>query len=227
MKGSGETKLLMILGLIVVLGVGAMFLLNRMSPTDATPTPPPTPKPFAWTDETFNQLTKDAPNVLDAPNATVTIVEFADFECASCRRAFSGVLEKLKKEKLARFHFRHLPLVEIHQRAMPAAMAVEAAGKQGKFWEMYDKLFEGEKTELTDAYIEKSAKGIGLDMAKFKADLIDPASKARIEKDIKAAEEFRIVSTPTFIIKDAKGTYTQVVGSDALKAALLKSGIAL
>lgn len=225
MKGSGETKLLLILGLIVLLGGGAMFFLQQAQ--DKAPVGAPTPKPFAWDQPTFDRLIKDAPHVHDSPGAEITVVEFADVQCPSCRRAFDSVLHKMKKDKPVRFIFRHLPLVEMHERAMPSALAVEAADKQGKFWEMYDALFDGIKTELTDAYIEKCATKIGLDIAKFKKDLNDPTSKARIESDMKAATEFHVSSTPTFIVRNAKGEFSQGVGGKELQEILAKNGIKL
>jgi protein-disulfide isomerase len=168
-----------------------------------------------------------APHIHDVPSPTLTVVEFADFQCPSCRKAYDVLLRKLKQEKSVRFIFHHLPLVGMHERAMPAAMAAEAADKQGKFWEMYDALFDGLKTELTDDDIDKCARKAGLDMTKFKNDLNDSASRARIEADLKMAASYHIGSTPTFVVKDSKDAVFQVVGAQELQAALVREGIAL
>ena len=80
---------------------------------------------------------------------------------------------------------RYFPLPG-HKNSMNAALAVESAGKQGKFWEMHDKLFDNQK-ELSDAFYEKTAKEIGLDVAKFKKDLTDKSVLDQVEKDAKDA----------------------------------------
>jgi protein-disulfide isomerase len=224
MKGSSETKLLLILGLIVLLGGGAMFGLNKLQEQPAEK-PRPTPTPFAWNEATFGELTKGATHVNEKPGAQITVVEFADFECPACRRAYDLVLRKMEHEKPVRFIFRHLPFGDMHPNAMPAAMAVEAAAKQGKFWEMYDALFDGVKTEIPESYITKLARKINLDMTRFEKDRNDPASQKLIESDKEMAGRFGVVSTPTFIIRDAKGTFTQVTGGKDLKDVLEKNGI--
>ena len=87
----------------------------------------------------------------------------------------------------------------MHNRALPAALAAEAAGKQGKFWEMHDKLFQDPRA-LTDENFDKYAKDIGLDMDKFKKDMKDPALKKKIEGQQKQGTTLGARGTPAFFI---------------------------
>ena len=87
----------------------------------------------------------------------------------------------------------------MHNRAMPAAMASEAAGKQGKFWEMHDKLFQDPRA-LTDENIEKYATELGLDMAKFKEDLKDKKLEAKIKKQQAQGATLGARGTPAFFV---------------------------
>jgi protein-disulfide isomerase len=97
-----------------------------------------------------------------------------------------------------RVAFKHNPL-PMHDRAMPAAMAAEAAGKQGKFWEMHDKLFQDPRA-LTDENIQKYAQEIGLDMTKFKKDLEDPALKKKVQQQQQQGTTLGARGTPAFFI---------------------------
>jgi protein-disulfide isomerase len=87
----------------------------------------------------------------------------------------------------------------MHNRAMPAALAAEAAGKQGKFWEMHDKLFENMR-DLTDENFDKWAGEIGLDVGKFKKDMQDPALKKKIEQQQQQGNVLGARGTPAFFI---------------------------
>jgi protein-disulfide isomerase len=87
----------------------------------------------------------------------------------------------------------------MHDRAMPAALASEAAGKQGKFWEMHDKLFQDPRG-LTDENFEKYAKEIGLDVAKFKKDMEDPGLKKKIQEQQQQGMQLGARGTPAFFI---------------------------
>jgi protein-disulfide isomerase len=97
---------------------------------------------------------------------------------------------------------------------MPAAIAAEAARQQGKFWEMHDRLFEGQQS-LSDAAYAKNAKELGLDVARFEKALKDPATRARVEEDAKAAVAAGVNGTPTFVVNGEP-----VIGSAALKEAV-------
>ncbi|GAB4457634.1 MAG: hypothetical protein OHK0029_17770 [Armatimonadaceae bacterium] len=221
MKASAETKLLLILGIIVLLGGGALVGLQKMAGIgEAPPTPPP---PLEVNVDRFDELAKGARHMKGDPTAEVTVLEFADFQCPSCRRAFAGKLgENLKDpNRKFRFAFRHLPL-EMHEFAEPAAIAAEAAARQGKFWEMYDALFTGEEATLSEEFIVEAARKAGLDMTQFAQDRKDPELKKLVEADKEAAVAAGVTYTPTFMIKDADGMIKSVVGQDDFAAHMEK-----
>ena len=95
--------------------------------------------------------------------------------------------------------WKHLPLTSIHQYAMGAAVASEAAHNQGKFWEYHDKLFANQ-AKLTPDDLKQYAKDLGLDNAKFEADLANPAIKQKISADMQEANSIGITGTPAFLI---------------------------
>lgn len=139
--------------------------------------------------------------------AVVTVVEYGDFECPSCG-AYEPVLGKLNKDfdGKIRWVFRQFPLTKIHQNAMAAAKAAEAAGRQNKFWEMHDQLYlrqqDWSNAENTDTLFETYAGIAGLDSAKFKQDLKDPSLEVRIKKDIDSGEKLNVPGTPTFYMNN-------------------------
>lgn len=218
MKLSSETKLLLGLFIFALLGGGFLFLTNRPAP------PPPPPVVEGIKPETFDALARDARHSKGKTDAPVTIIEFADFECESCRRAYESAAKDLGGKINARLIFRHLPL-ENHATARPAAIAAEAAGRQGKFWEMYAALFDPKAPPLTDAYIETSARKLGLDMNRFRRDIKDPQVAALVEADVQLATSHGIDTTPTFFIRAADGAISQVVGGDGLLGALTAQGL--
>lgn len=141
--------------------------------------------------------------------ASITIVEYLDFECEACR-VYYPMVKQLKeeyKDKL-RFVVRYFPLPN-HKNSMTSAQAVETAGKQGKFWEMHDKLYDtqkdwGEKQVATPRVFEDYAKQIGLDMEKYKNDVNSSEVKDRINRDKNSATSLGIQGTPTFFINGEK-----------------------
>ena len=134
--------------------------------------------------------------------APVTIIVFTDFQCPYCIRLepmLNAVFEKNKdKVKLV---FKNFPL-PMHPMAEPAHRAAWAAGQQGKFWEFHDRLFASPK--LSDEVIAATAKDLGLDMPRFKADMDSTAAKGRIAKDIVDGEKAQVTGTPTVFINGHK-----------------------
>jgi protein-disulfide isomerase len=140
----------------------------------------------------------DSP-VRGAPMAKVTIVEFSDFECPHCGAAhpmLTGVLQEF--EGKVNLVFKNYPL-EGHKNAMPAALAAVAANKQGKFWELADKLFENQR-ELNPENIRKLAEEVGLDMARFDADVASEQVRARVAQDKQEGARVKIQGTPTLFV---------------------------
>jgi len=148
------------------------------------------------------------------PNARVTLVEFADYECPHCKRfqpVLRQVLDEFRKE--IRIYFKHYPLPQ-HTNARLAAEAAVAAQKQGKFWPYQDKLWENQDS-LSPADMEKFAKETGLDLTKFRADLDDPKTKARVQKDRVDGGTLGLSSTPTLFINGRE--YTDAKDTESLR----------
>jgi protein-disulfide isomerase len=148
--------------------------------------------------ETYKIMPGDAPST-GAKEPKITLIEFSDFQCPYCSRAKGTVDELLKiyKDSL-QVTFRHFPL-PFHNNATGAAVAAVAATEQGKFWEMHDKLFANQQA-LGAADLEKYAQEIGLDMAKYKAAVDNPKTKAAVEADKKMGETYGVGGTPAFFI---------------------------
>lgn len=128
----------------------------------------------------------------------LTIVEYADFECAHCRAVAPVVSELLKQHPEVRVVYKHYPL-QFHAMARRAAAAAEAAGRQGKFWQMHDALFSTQDM-LSDELLLGHAKALGLDIARFHQDLNDPEIARRVEASRAEAASFGIDSTPSFLV---------------------------
>jgi protein-disulfide isomerase/uncharacterized membrane protein len=134
--------------------------------------------------------------------APLVIVEFSDFQCPACKQAYelleTQILPQLGDKAL--FVFRHYPLIQIHPMAWIAASAAEEAGKQGKFWEMYAKLFESQQS-LTKTRILKIAEELKLDVEKIRQamDNQDIHFK-KIYRDFEEGSKLGVSSTPSFIV---------------------------
>lgn len=132
-------------------------------------------------------------------DAKVTIVEWSDFQCPFCSQAKDLVKQITDAyPKDVRFVFKNYPL-PFHQQGMPAAKAAIAAGKQGKFFEMHDKLFDNIKALAADKYPIWAGE-IGLDVEKFKKDMESPEVAAQITAEMKEAGEVGVRGTPSFFI---------------------------
>lgn len=133
-------------------------------------------------------------------DAPLTLVEYADFECPFCARA-TGVAKEVREHfgDDVRYVLRHLPLPDVHPHAELAAAAAEAAGAQGRFWEMHDLLFaHQDQLELED--LAGYAGHLGLDVEAFLRDVDEQRHAARIREDVADAEASGARGTPTFFI---------------------------
>jgi protein-disulfide isomerase len=144
-----------------------------------------------------------ADHILGSIHAPVTVVEYGDFECPNCKQAAPAV--KLLLERFAgrvRFAFRHFPLEGVHPHALLAAEAAECAGGQGKFWQMHDLLFENQdhlKLKQLYGYAER----LGLDMARFTAEMDDHVYLQRVREHIESGDSSGVRATPGFFVNDA------------------------
>jgi protein-disulfide isomerase len=137
-------------------------------------------------------------------NAPLEVVEYGDYECPFCGRAYPIV--KSIQEKLGadmKFIFRNFPLRKIHPHAYPAAVATEAAARQGKFWEMHDIIFENQKT-LEPENLFAFASQIGLDMERFQKDILDESLYMKARKDFESGMQSGVNRTPTFFVNGKK-----------------------
>ncbi len=142
--------------------------------------------------------TKGAP-VRGDPEAKIAVVEFSDFQCPYCGRAVT-LLDQISKTygDQVRIVFKHLPL-GMHPKAPAAHAAAEAAHRQGKFWQMHDKIFANQ-AEMSPEKYRQYAKEIGLDLARFDRDVADASLKQRIDADAAEAERLGVTGTPAFFV---------------------------
>jgi protein-disulfide isomerase len=147
----------------------------------------------------YNLPTAKSP-VKGPADAPITIVEFSDYQCPFCARS-----EPLVKEAMAAYPtqaklvFKHYPLTSIHPQAMPAALAAAAAQKQGKFWEMHEKLFANQRA-LAPEQLSEYARELGLDLDQFEADMKSDEVKAQVQEDVAMAQRAGVRGTPTIFV---------------------------
>ncbi len=174
--------------------------IMKAAKTSRTPPPRPERKRAGQPDPKVNYgVPTDGRPQWGQADALVTIVEFSDFQCPFCNRV-NPTMKQIKEQypNDVRIVFRQMPL-HIHPQAKPAAKASLAADRQGKFWEMHDKLFANQKG-LNDQAFFTWAGEIGLDVEKFKKDYADPALDKIIAEDMKIAGQFGTRGTPSFYV---------------------------
>jgi protein-disulfide isomerase len=133
-------------------------------------------------------------------DAPVTLVEYGDYECPHCGRAYPIVkrLQRAMGDRL-RFVFRNFPLAEIHPHASAAAAAAEAAARQDRFWPMHDWIFE-HQSQLDDGSLVAAAERLGLDVERFVTDADSAAVAGRIDADVDGGARSGVNGTPTFFV---------------------------
>ncbi|HVI69611.1 MAG TPA: thioredoxin domain-containing protein [Magnetospirillaceae bacterium] len=148
-----------------------------------------------------------ADHVFGTDAQKVTLIEYGDFQCPACYKMYPSVHDLTTKypDKLT-FIFRNKPLTQLHPNALAAATAAEAAGLQGKYFDMYDMLYQtqpswqgvsvGDRTTLFQNYAQQ----LGLDVEKFKTDLSSKDISDKINRDKATANVFKVEGTPTFVI---------------------------
>jgi Na+/H+ antiporter NhaA len=151
--------------------------------------------------------------------APLELVEFGGLECPFCGRA-TGVVEELRHRfgDDLRYVFRHLPLPEVHAHGALAAEATEAAGAQGAFWAMHDRLFAHQDQLEAEELLDHAA-ALGLDLGRFAQDLGDGTFAQRVRDDVASAEASGVSGTPTFFVNGVR--HDGPTDTDALAAALL------
>jgi protein-disulfide isomerase len=137
-------------------------------------------------------------------DAPVTLVEYGDFECPYCGMAHP-IVQAAQRElgSQLRFVFRHFPLAEAHPHARLAAQAAEAAGAQGRFWEMHDTLFEHQDA-LDVEDLVGYAESLGLDSAQFARDLESGTYAKKVRDDFRSGVRSGVNGTPTFFVNGTR-----------------------
>jgi len=177
-----------------------------VNPPDPGPGPGPGPGPTPGTRPVITAID----HVLVAPgaNPTVTVVEYADFQCPFCgrfaRSEFSTIKTRYIDTGKIRWVYRHFPLRNIHPRAEPAARASECASDQASFFDYADKTYsvtDGSAVILTDAQLRQNAVDLGLNMTDFDACYPPGDSKAtRVQTDVNSGTALGVTGTPTFFV---------------------------
>jgi len=194
--------------LLVVLAFSAGYLVRGWT------TPPPATQAAGSDGPTRMEVSIDDDPTLGPADATVTIVEFSDYECPYCQVWHDQVFGELVAAygSKVRFVYRDFPLDQIHPQARPAAIAATCAGAQGKYWEYHNLLFGGELglgSEARTAYAQR----LGLDLEQFAACVADEAGSVEVEADLQDAYELGVRGTPTFFINGRP-----LVGAQPLEA---------
>lgn len=139
----------------------------------------------------------------------VTLVEYGDFQCPVCG-SFFPIVQQVKEKYGDRvtFQFRNFPLSEIHPNAVIASRAAVAADKQGKFWEFHDLLYKNQSawssSKTPETYFDSYAEQVGIDVARFKADLASSEVNALVQADRAEAQRLGLTGTPSFILDGKK-----------------------
>jgi protein-disulfide isomerase len=184
---------------------GQKEILDRLATLDKavqqikTAPPAAPPRPQMDPNKVYNIPLTNAPS-RGGEFAKVTVVEFADYQCPFCGQAeglLKQVLEAYPKD--VRLVYKQFPLTTIHPQAMAAAKAAVAAGRQGKYWEMHDLLFENQRQLSPEKYTEFAEK-LALDIAQFQKDMESPEVLAQINRDMQDGKAADVSGTPTLFV---------------------------
>jgi protein-disulfide isomerase len=148
-------------------------------------------------------------HILGPSTAPATLLEYGDYECPYCGQAHQVIKELYRQmARHMRFVFRHFPLTMIHPHAQHAAESAEAAGSQGKFWEMHDVLYENQQA-LDDRDLAMYAATIGLDVSQFVDELARHVHAPKVRADFMSGVRSGVNGTPTFFINGKRhdGSY--------------------
>ncbi len=203
-------KVVSILLLLIIIGFVGYKVLNWFK------------TPSANTSKENVLFVKDDDWVKGNPNAKVTLIEYADFECPACAIYSDEILGKLAADygDNLKFVYRHFPLPQ-HTKAVDAAKAAEAAGKQGKFWEMGELLYKNQ-SDWSDGNLKDKlfsyAQNLGLNTDQFSQDLTSESIQKSIKDNESEAYLLKINETPTFYVNGKKANINN--GYDDLKKSI-------
>ena len=185
------------LGCVALIGMAIFFTVNNRGGG---------PRTVALS-ETYNQRVSDGYWKRGTATPKVTVLEYLDFHCATCAQVATIVDETYQQTKdIAQFQVRLYPLFNLHNKARVTARAAEAAGRQGKFWDMYTLLFthetswDGADPETMRDTISQYADALNLNIGQFNTDMQDGSLDEPVDRDIAAGNRIPLQDTPTFLI---------------------------
>ena len=162
-------------------------------------------------------------HVRGSAEASVTLVEYGDYESASCRAAAKAVGTVRERHGASlRFVFRHFPVGDAHPLALHAAQAAEAAGAQGQFWEMHDAMYEGD-LRLEPRMLLDLADRLGLDVERFESELADESHLSHVLDDFGSGVRSGVNGIPTFFVDGDRFEWDHQPAS--LDRALVSAGV--
>lgn len=209
-KKTNSSLPIAIIGLVLLAAVAGGYWFYQNSKATTATKAKSTPNVNKKDDKTALEIyAKAAPgaqpvNFLGAPNAAVTVEEFADYQCPTCAATHPKMkeLNAIYGSRI-KFVFRNFPL-PMHKHGYAASVAAEAAGLQGKFWEMQNQLFTNQQSWANAADARKIfgeyAQKIGLDVNKFETDSLGLAAKQRVDADLQRARSLNVGGTPTIYV---------------------------
>lgn len=216
-----------IFGVIVIAVLGGMIYLSTKSKLDISDITNEQMTTIIGSEARNGQI---ADHVRGKSDAKVVLIEYGDFQCGPCKTHEATVhkLHETFKDDLAVI-YRNYPVASSHPNARAAAATAEAAGLQGKFWEMHDLIYEnqenwsGAQATERDTVFQSYAKQLGLDIEKFKEDLSGDAVKKKIDFDLALGRAQKVTGTPSFFI----GNQSINVGDleNSVKEALKSAGV--
>ncbi|HUC96094.1 MAG TPA: DsbA family protein [Candidatus Saccharimonadales bacterium] len=177
-----------------------------------------------------------ADHIFGKVGSKVTLIQYGDFQCPPCGNIYPVVksITNQYKDQL-QFVFRNFPIADLHPNAKAAAATAEAAGLQGKYWQMHDKLYDTQSDwsalSITDRtkFFDSLASGLGLSMKKFDADTATSAVTDKINYDIALGTKASVSGTPTFFLDGVKldpsaysneSTFKATINTDLKKAGI-------
>ena len=204
-SSSGIPLVIIVLVFVGVIAAG-WWLYSQSTPANNTNVAGPGKTPAPTPDPAKAPVGANPPNILGSPTASVTVEEFADFQCGSCAATHPTLkeIQSIYGSKI-KFVFRNFPLdIPSHDKAYEAAVAAEAAGMQGKFWQLQDQLFQNQTAwsaspnykQLWADYASK----IGLDVQRWQADAAGMATKNRVDQDKARGRYMNVGSTPSIFV---------------------------
>jgi protein-disulfide isomerase len=200
MRGMSKVaKPISIILVAIVIAAGAAIFLSREPAKVPENSEAATPLPAA------SVPAAGGGHIRGPEDAPLTLVEFGDYQCPSCKAFYPIINEVLKRyPKQVKLEFHHYPLVSIHGNSMGASMAAEAAGEQGRYWEMHDLLFDTQSqwaaSQNADAEFLTLANRLGLNANKFMQDVRSPVLQQRVLEDVVRARDANLEGVPTIYL---------------------------